>query len=223
MPAARQHRKISVPLMIMAVCLLVTVFFLRLLFSGETPDPNPIVINPGSPGGGAAESGWKAVMDTRQIYEWGRSRGLYLVEDRPPLQDGRAGFFSESGTSVTVRGLDPDRKYRLWIDFVTFIGTGDGTFFSPLTLTIKNLRTGKESSRQIRLREIEAFSLFTMNIPFEISAGSDIMIEFREDAPVYGGWGLWDMIISDRGQIPETIPVEPGERPEMKVRVGPVE
>ena len=206
-----------------AASLFFIVFFLRLLFSGETPAPGLITINPGCEPREAFEATWRGVMDAKEIYEWGRARGLFLVDDRAPVVDKKAAVLDERGSSVTVRGLDPSKKYRLWIDFVSFVGNAGDTYFSPLTVSLKNLRTGKTLLKTIRISDIDNFSLYVMKLPLEIVSGGDVAIEFREDAARYGGWGIWDMIISEAAELPASIQCPPAQGKQMKVIEKPLE
>jgi hypothetical protein len=224
-PMTKKNRSFNrAGLIISTALLFFIIIFLRVLFSGETTAPGLIMINPGCQPETLFEANWPGIMDALEIYEWGRGRGLYLVDDRPPMIDKRAAVFDERGSSVTVKGLDPSKKYRLWMDFVSFVGNAGGEFFSPLTVTVKNLRTGKSYPKKIKVSDIDNFALFSMKLPFEITSGVDITIEFREDAPRYGGWGIWDMFIGEEGaELPQSIKCPPAQGKQMKVLEKPLE
>lgn len=177
-----------------------------------------IIVNPGSDDLRNNAVSWRSIINQERIYEWGRSRGLHLVADHSPLNDGWAGYLLPYGTVISIKGLNEGKEHWLWIDFVTFRGDKKSKYISPLSITMRSRITGAEYEQKILPDEMEPGKLFCMKIPYDITAANMMEIEFREDAPLYGGWGIWDIIISDSSQLPAKIYSEETKNKSMNIR-----
>ena len=196
--------------------LLVIVFCCVISVSAGKKSPFLFVVNPGV---SSNESPWRAVIEQEKIYDWGRTHDLYLVSDRGPVIDGRAGYPLTQGSVVALKSPGGSGSCWLWIDFVTFTGKGDGEFFSPLTMTMTATAENGNTVyvKKIHPRDCDPRSVFKMKLPYDLTVGSVFTIEFREDAPRYGGWALWDIIVTDSRILPEKIDRAAGKNKDMEI------
>ncbi len=162
---------------------------------------SPTVINPGSVLEGECMRGWRSSFSTRHIREWGRARGLVVVDDRGPVIDSTAAFVGPEGSSIAVSGLSRWKRYRLWIDFVRF---RDARKCPPSMLRIfaSVPRGGPIILRELRQEDLgEGYC--SIELPAETTVHGTAEILFTEYSPRPGLWGVWDIIIAEGDSLPD--------------------
>lgn len=161
---------------------------------------SPVVINPGSVREGECMRGWRSSFSMRHIREWGRARGLHVVDDRGPVVDGTAAFVSPGGSSIVVSGLSRVKRYRVWIDFVRF---RDARQCPPALLRIYASvpRGGPIILRELRQEDLgEGYC--SIELPAETMVRGTAEILFTEYSHRPGLWGVWDIIIAEGDLLP---------------------
>lgn len=183
-----------------AQALIAVMFAAPLASRGGEVVSSPVVINPGSVREGECMRGWRSSFSIRHIREWGRARGLHVVDDREPVVDGTAAFVSPGGSSIVVSGLSRWKRYRLWIDFVRF---RDARQCPPALLRIYASvpRGGPVLLRELRQEDLgEGYC--SIELPAETMVRGTAEILFTEYSPRPGLWGVWDIIIAEGDVLP---------------------
>lgn len=169
-------------------------------------EPHFIIINPGLSDDGYA-SQWDALslIESGAIYEWGRTHGMYMRLDAPPVIDNIAGYLPPGGSLVLdINGLKRGAYYTMHVDFVTFRNPDEISFPSLLKVFAKN--------EYHQYQELAAFSLDNQHparipIPFELSESGKITVLFEEYSLSKTSfkfetvWGIWDIIITDADDL----------------------
>ncbi len=175
--------------------------FAHPLFSQQAGEATAVIlVNPGSPRAEDCMRGWQLSYGRRHLYDWGRSRGLDIVEDREPVVDNVAAYVSPYGSKIVVPGLTRGKRYRIWIDFVRFRGDGE---FPPCMVRITAAGPGGVS---IHLADIRPGDLgegyYYLDLPLESTIRGGAEISFTEYTPRPGCWGVWDIIIGEGDTLP---------------------
>ena len=183
--------------------------------------PSVIVINPGSTRAAEFMRGWRHSFDRRHLQEWGRSRGLDVLDDIGPVVDGRAAYVGPGGSSIVVRGGSRGARYRLWIDFVRY---RDASHCPPALLRITASAPG---GGVIRLSDLLPGDVgeeyYSIDLPPEATVTGVVEITFTELAPRPGLWGVWDMIIAPGDRLPEGASVREDEVIDLEIKERIVE
>lgn len=159
--------------------------------------PQIWVVNPVSDG-----KDW-TVVDSRHIYDWGRSQGLFMRPDMGLIRDGLAGYLPADGRLVLkADDLKTERQYFLLLNIVTF-GNPDSRSFPSMLKVF--LRGGGYSYREAACFSFGAVpdGIAVIPVPYELSQGGEIEILLEEYTgssaflDFKGLWGFWDIILSD--------------------------
>ena len=169
--------------------------------------PHIIVINPGLSDAFLSFGEWEGVIDSKRIYEWGRSHKLYMNPDAGLIMDNLAGYLASGGSvTLTVDKLKIDGFYHMWIDFVTFRNPDGENIPSLLKVFVKNEKYPYRELDSISFSNAKA-EVVKIDIPYELSQSGKIIIRFEEYTlpkavfkfkPV---WGIWDIIIADKDEL----------------------
>ncbi|MCU0849288.1 MAG: hypothetical protein MUD12_15505 [Spirochaetes bacterium] len=150
---------------------------------------------------------WKPFVSEKDLYNWAISNGLKLLEDQKPIIGRKALIISKYGSRIFVSGLERDRRYRMWIDFVLFRNTSRIYPGARLEIGIFNKKNGIKQLGDFIIDDLTG-SPEKIDIPHTYSRDGSFDIIFREYSAERGIWGVWDVIISDGDEIPERRLVE---------------
>ncbi len=181
-------------------CFVITVILcLAGLCLYASPD-HVIIINPGD----ASCPEMMYPVKAEVIYEWGRSMGLYLMEDEGPVSDGIAGYIPDGELlEFSVDGTVAGRFYSIIPDAVRFRNPGDVNIPSLLKMYVRGGRYPWIHVGTWAFTELDRAPVIPL--PAEITASGKIFVRFEEcsqTAPALqtkGMWGFWDIIITDTG------------------------
>lgn len=193
-------------------CVFPLIFLLFLVFpypAYEQDKPSIIVINPCSGSFEQSMKDWRMPFSRHAIREWGVSRGLKLVDDRGPVVDDTAAYVGPFGSALSIKGLSREGRYRVWIDFVRFRSAGKYPesllkIFAPGPGVVPVLI---DTVRYSDLND----SYYCVDIPRAISVLGRVEIRFMEYSAVSGCWGIWDIIITDGGELPRRSDIQGDE------------
>jgi hypothetical protein len=186
---------------LLLVCLVAILFFctelcLDLSYSKDTPF-HTIVFNLGEKEDQSFIYSWHDVVAFKDIYQWGRSRGIELLEDSAPVVDGRARFISKFGSAIRVSNLKSDHRYRVWIDFVTFRRVDRSGIISRLEIFMD-----KKLVETLNFGEVGmSNNPYKLEIPYDLSIDGNVEIIFIEHSSMGGFWGIWDLVVSDSNEL----------------------
>lgn len=141
--------------------------------------------------------GWVNHADSSQLLEWGRAKGLNLVEDMAPVANRRASFIAASSASLQVSGLKAHATYTLWIDFVKFRSEKNPGIYSKLHV----YADGRQIDELV-WGKLPPDTLYRIDLPLDLTYDGDVVITFKEYAMNYGYWGVWDIILAT-GDLPD--------------------
>lgn len=147
---------------------------------------------------------WRVYVDEETITDWSARHGLDLVEDQYPWVDGIAFYPSQRGSCTVVTVSDPMKRYTLHVDFVRYRQYEA----IPAMLSITMKPAGEERSTVLHhhFRDIPLDGYVSLSLPFEYTISGSITVCFREFPFRAGYWGIWDMVVTERGeQLPERI------------------
>ncbi len=185
------------------------------------PAGNIIIINPGCDKTPDSMKRWSGPLSRNDLREWAAARDLRLVSDAPPLVDDCASMIRDDNATVVVSGMDRNRRYTLWIDFVRFVPARGRAFQSDLKL---HARTG--DGRYMLLGEYSFGSLprgpVRLEIPYELSAPGRLELRFTEMSTAHGFWGVWDILVSV-GELPDRINPDESAPDKMETDIKPLE
>ena len=167
----------------------------------ENTGPHDILINAGAKDDATYMKDWSVTLGEKDIYNWGKSLGIYAIGDAPPVVDKRARFVSRFGSSIRLTGLNGNNKYRLWCDFVIYKNAQRSGIVSQLEIfmdekIVKTLNFGDATPEN---------NPFCIEIPYELVQDGSVEIYFRERSANPGVWGVWDCVLSDRVSLPDTL------------------
>lgn len=159
---------------------------------------------------------WVKTLTSKEIANWCRSRSMVPVPDAKPVVNNRASYVSRYWSVISVKGLQRHRRYRAWIDFVRYRGNGDCGVSARLE--IYGDRKLLKSFRYSDLREMR--KPFVLSIPYEVTHDGAVELKFREYSDTGGFWGVWDVVVSDQYELPETLSGSGADKAaaEMKIR-----
>jgi hypothetical protein len=159
---------------------------------------------------------WMKTLTSKEIANWCRSRSMVPVPDAKPVVNNKASFVSRYGSVISVKGLQRHRRYRAWIDFVRYRGNGDCGVSARLE--IYGDRKLLKSFRYKDLQEMR--KPFVLSIPYEVTHDGAVELKFREYSDTGGFWGVWDVVVSDQYELPETLSGSGADKAgaEMKIR-----
>lgn len=174
-------------------------------------DIHVIIINPGSSDSFRFFGEWGGVIESRHVYNWGRSYQLYMNPDDGVIIDNIAGYISPGGRVIlSIDGLKIDGFYSIWIDCVTFR--------NPERVEMPSFLKVFAGNEKYPYRELAVFS-FTdiepnavkITIPYELSQAGKITILLEEYTLPQTAfrfkplWAVWDIIIADSAELPVEI------------------
>jgi len=143
-------------------------------------------------------TGWSDRTKAYDIYRWGRSQGLFLVDDKAPLIDKYAVFVSPYGAEFEIKNLNKFKDYILWIDFVRYNGDK-----SKISSRLKIFADGRNIT-EIIFKDLLSEGLYKIVIPRDLIYDGSVKIRMEEFAEKTGYWGIWDMIVSSE-KLPDNI------------------
>ncbi len=164
-------------------------------------EPVVIVINMGDPGGGDNLVDWHRRLNFREIAHWGRSHGIKPHRDSPPVDSRAARFVSKFGSKVKVEGLEPGRRYRMWVDFVTYDIVHEHRISARLEIFANREKIGNFNFASIKRKN----NPVRLDLPYHLTMKGGLELSFREYSDQGGFWGIWDLVISDAYSLPESI------------------
>ncbi len=171
----------------------------------ERCSPSVRVYNPGSAGWKGSASGWDEILDSRTIYNWGRSRGIYLIEDRGPFVDNRAAYVSSRGSKIRLKNIKRGCFYRLWIDFVGFRLYGKRGESEVLRIFIGSEDAGYSLLKVIKFPDLDSSKMQYIDIPYEMTVHDTLVIVFGDYSARNGFWGIWDIILTSGRELPSIL------------------
>ncbi len=160
------------------------------------------VYNPGSTKWKKYASGWERILKSREIYNWGRSRGGYLIEDRGPVVDGSAAYVSSRGSKIVLTDIKQGCFYRLWIDFVGFRFSGEKNPPQVLRISIGSEEKGYRLLKIIKFEDLNRKKMEFIDIPYGMTVNDTFDIVFGDYSTENGFWGIWDMVLTTEREIP---------------------
>jgi hypothetical protein len=160
------------------------------------------VYNPGSVKWKESAAGWDGILKSRDIYNWGRSRGGYLIEDRGPVVDGSAAYVSSRGSEIVLRNIKQGCFYRLWIDFVGFRFSGEKNIAEVLRIYIGREDKGYRLLKVIRSIDLHSSKMEYIDIPYGMTQNDTFHIVFGDYSTRNGFWGIWDMVLTTGREMP---------------------
>ncbi len=163
-------------------------------------EPFFIAVIPSEPGTPALE-GWRESFTFGDIAKWARPHGLKPHRNAEPLVDGAARFVSRFGSSVKIDGLDRNRRYHLWIDFVTYDALGANDINARLEVLADREKIGDFNFGDVTRRNNPA----RLELPYHLTMDGKVDILFREYSQEGGLWGVWDLIVTDAPELPRTL------------------
>ena len=163
-----------------------------------------LVINPGENESRGYFSDWYSVTTKMDIYDWGRMKNLQMINDKGPVIDNKAFFVSKYGSKIVIKNEDlkKGRQFKAYFDFVTYRDFNVNDYPSRLKLTMFNPVTGFRIEKELKIGDIDERKLYQLDVPYELTSGGYFEILFREFSPRTGYWGIWDLIITDRLNLP---------------------
>lgn len=198
------------------MCIIAVFFTMPLASRQGRDDSSPIVINPGSVHEGERMREWRHSFSLRHIREWGRSRGLEVIDDRGPIVDGTAAFVGPAGSSIVVTGLSRWMRYRLWIDFVRFRNTRS---YPPAMLRLSAEVPGGGTIMLCDLRQGDlGEGYWYVDLPPEATIRGSAEITFTEYSQRPGLWGVWDIIISVGDSLPARSDIRDDEVIDLEIK-----
>lgn len=181
-----------------------------------------VVIKAGSPGDEAHLIDWSRRLADSAIHDWARSVGIYLDEQRGPVENHYARFVTRYGSRVRFQGLDRNRIYRVFIDFVGFSNPRGVDIQASLEISVGGLVL-----RSLRFGDLSGESNpCLIEIPYSLTQTGELELFFREHSPTGGYFGVWSIVLTDQPGIPKEIVVSTEkEKPadSMETRSGLVE
>ncbi|HPQ52006.1 MAG TPA: hypothetical protein PK253_02065 [Spirochaetota bacterium] len=159
---------------------------------------------------------WVKTLTAKEIAYWCRSRSMVPVPDAKPVVNNKASFVSRYGSVISVKGLQRNRRYRAWIDFVRFRAHGDCGVSARL-----EVYGDRKLLKSFRYRDLQEMRKpFVLNLPYEITYDGAVELKFREYSDTGGFWGVWDVVVSDQYDLPDTLPGDAADKAgtEMKIR-----
>lgn len=175
---------------------LIFLFVAAIVFAAE---PHVFVINPFI----ADDNAGYAVVGSKNIYNWGRSHGLFLRLDAGYIRDGYAGYLPAEGRiAFNVTGLKPERQYYLIMDLVTFHNPENGRLPSVLKVFVKGGGYVYKEAACFSFDDMPAAPIM-LTIPYEMTqnGGINILLEEYTSSPellyAHSAWGFWDLIVTD--------------------------
>jgi len=195
------------------------ILFLQTGLASEDIRPEIRVFHAGMKNFGEHFINWKPFVSEKDLYNWAISNGLKLLEDQKPIIGRKALIISKYGSRIFVPGLERDRRYRMWIDFVIFRNTSRMYPGARLEVAIFSKKNGISHLRDFIIDDLTG-SPEKIDIPYTYSQDGSFDIIFREYSAERGVWGIWDVIISDGDEIPERRLVEdPGGNMGIKEKI----
>ncbi len=188
---------------------------------GKERAPFELVINFGDPGDSAYIRDWSEPMDEKTIYNWGKSSGLVLNDDSGPVVDGSARFVAKYGSRVILRGLNRNRHYWMWIDFVTYRNPRKADILTSLEILIND-----RIVKNLGFTEMTADSgPLMIELPYDLSQRGTVEVLFKEHSRYVGFWGIWDIVVCDLPVLPKSIAMqrEKSGRKDMPVKESVIE
>ncbi len=183
-------------LFMVAILLFSTELCLDFSYSRDTPF-HTIVLNLGEKNDQSFTYSWHDVVTFKDIYRWGRSRGIELLEDNAPIVDSRARFISKFGSTIRISNLKSDHRYRVWIDFVIFRRIDKSNIVSRLEIFMD-----KKLVETLNFGEVGmSNNPYGLEIPYDLSIDGNVEIIFVEHSPMGGFWGVWDLVVSDSNEL----------------------
>lgn len=169
---------------------------------------------------GVAMTGWGAELPKKEILEWAVARQMVPVPDLPPVRDDRALFIGRYGSSVMFTGLDKEKKYILWIDFLKYNRNSLFRYDTMLTVEVRAPGSSAPAMKiELQPAMISGEKLYRLELPYRHTSWGAVEISFREQAFTGGIWALWDMILASDAELPESIEIR---RPDMLIEEKPV-
>lgn len=174
-----------------------------------------ILINPGSDGSNVPMWNFHGNLTGREIYNTGRSLGLYMKEDELPVIDDVAVFFSFPESRIEISGLKPGLDLLLYVDFVRYSGKNAA---APVRLDILVAHgSSSETVASLVSTDLPDRGMYRISLPPNITFTGSFSLIFREYSREKGTWGFWDCIIADRKIDPSMLPLNrpsvPGPMP----------
>lgn len=172
----------------------------------EEEKPFIVAVNPCTGQYDKHMTGWRMPFTRKEIREWGIARGLELIDDHGPLIDDTAAYVGPNGSSVSISGFSRDRRYRVWIDFVRFrpMDRLPGSF---LKIFVSAPDVEPRLIGSVRYSDIDG-SYYHADIPENVTVRGSVEIQFKEFSPAPGNWGVWDIIVTDRRELPPRIEID---------------
>ncbi len=155
-------------------------------------------VGPGAPGADGRLAGWREAMTFRELAQWARAYGLKPRRNAPPLETGAARFVSKFGSTVKFEGLDPFRRYRIFIDFVTYDALEKNDINARLEVSADREKIGEFAFGAPGRAE----NPVCLEIPWHLTMDGSVDICFREFSAEGGFWGVWDMVVTDALALP---------------------
>jgi hypothetical protein len=188
--------------MIKYILITATILPLMPLYASERCASSVKVYNPGGKTWKESASGWGRILKSRDIYNWGRSRGIYLIEDRGPVIDGNAAYLSPEGSKIVLTGIKRGCFYRLWIDFVGFRLYGEKNLSEVLRISIGSEESGYRLLKVIKFTDLDSGKMEYIDIPYGMTVNDTIDIVFGDYSTKNGFWGIWDMVLATERKMP---------------------
>ncbi len=160
-----------------------------------------VVVKAGSPGDEEHLIDWSRRLADSAIRDWARSAGVYLDEQRGPVENAYARFVARYGSRVRFQGLDRNRIYRVFIDFVGFSNPRGVDIQARLEISV-----GGIVLRSLRFGDLSGESNpCLIEIPYSMTQTGELELFFREYSPTGGYFGVRSIVLTDQPAIPRKI------------------
>jgi hypothetical protein len=165
----------------------------------------PIIINPGAKNQNPAII-WNKLLSKNELFEWGRGMGLFLYPDSEPIINNIAGSIPKYGVQIPLEGFEINKYYRVYIDFVKWRNPSADSF--PYVLKILgDSGNGYRSLAEISVKDIPKNNTFFIDLPIDMTVTGKLNLMLRElSAPENGYWAVWDIIVTERNNLPQIVP-----------------
>ena len=165
----------------------------------------PIIINPGGRNQNP-EIVWKQLLTAKELFEWGRGKGLFLYPDSPPVVDNIAGSIPKYGVKIPLKGFESNKYYRVHIDFVKWRNPSIDSFPHRLRI-FGDSGNGYRELADIGVKDIPIDDIFFIDLPIDMTTHGKMNLMLRElYAPESGYWAVWDIIITEKDGLPQILP-----------------
>lgn len=152
-------------------------------------------------------------IDYKTINSRSKSMKLEAVADSEPYIDNTAFFLIHPRIEFPVSGLEKNKSYNIFIDFVRYRGKKVAVE-GILRIFIKDAYGNEQLIGTVDSSLLNSDKIFSREIPFNLSYSGSFTIIVHEYSMKTGNWGIWDIIVTSKS-IGEIGQIRPETRPQL--------